>query len=378
MSTSGLHARNASWFSVVTFKEHAMHRRLRWFDWKEVVLAGACAGVLLAAFGGWERTASSGAMPVPAAAQGVQMTTDEHGATIKIGGQLFTRYRIDAGPKPYCWPVIGPTGLPVTRAFPMEKVEGEKQDHPHQRSWWFTHGNVNGIDFWAETPESGRIVHREFLAAESGSDAGRLKTRNDWLTPKGQKVCEDVRELIVHAEGSRALSALGSSPSARLADFSVTLKATESPVTFGDTKEGMMGFRVASSMDVDAKQGGRIVNSRGQTDELEAGKDRQKHAWGKPAEWVDYYGPVGGDVLGIAVLNHPSSFRFPTHWHVREYGLFAANPFGLHDFTGSDQVNGSHTIPKGESITFRYRIYIHKGDTEEAKVAEVYRAYAAD
>ena len=290
-------------------------------------------------------------------ADGVQIIQDEHGAMVLVGGELFTHYRTDLGPKPICWPVLSATGAEVTRKFPMETIDGEKHDHPHQRSWWFTHGNVNGIDFWSETEGHGSIVHREFLAVKSGSAEGVLRTRNDWLGPDGKRVCEDERELRVYDRRD-----------ARVADFDVTLRATNGPVTFGDTKEGMMGVRVATSMDVNSNQGGRIVNSRGQTD-LEA--------WGKPAEWVDYYGPVGDETLGVAILNHPDSFRFPTHWHVRVYGLFAANPFGLHDFKGGDDVDGGYTIEKGDSITFRYRLYFHSGTTDEAKVAEEYARYSA-
>ncbi len=149
-------------------------------------------------------------------------------------------------------------------------------------------------------------------------------------------------------------------------DFDITIHAPNGPVMFGDTKEGMMGFRVASSMDVDRKQGGRIVNSRGRKD---------GDTWGMPAEWVDYYGPVNGKTVGIAVMDHLSSFRHPTHWHVRTYGLFAANPFGLKDFPNGKGKNGSHTIPKGGEMRFRYRIFIHEGTTEDAGVALVADGY---
>ena len=103
-----------------------------------------------------------------------------------------------------------------------------------------------------------------------------------------------------------------------------------------------MGVRVAGTMKVDAKLGGRIVNSEGQTD---------GDAWAKRAAWVDYHGPVDGLTVGVAILNHPSSFRFPTYWHVRTYGLFAANPFGWQDFQRSDDVDGSCALAPGESIT---------------------------
>jgi Methane oxygenase PmoA len=118
-------------------------------------------------------------------------------------------------------------------------------------------------------------------------------------------------------------------------------------------------------MDVDAKKGGKITNSDGLTDAA---------AWGKPATWVDYTGPVEGETVGIAILNHPSSFRHPTTWHVRTYGLFAANPFGWHDF--GLKKSGDHTIPAGESIHFGYRVILHKGDTASAALAEAYEGYA--
>lgn len=307
-------------------------------------------------------TAIGVAVPPPATSDanensdGVQIQKDEHGVKVFIDGALFTHYRTDLGAKPVCWPLLSATGAEVTRRFPMETVDGEKHDHPHQRSLWFTHGDVNGIDFWSENEGHGTIVHREYLALESGSQQGRIRTRNDWLAPDGTKVCEDERELRIYHRSD-----------ARVIDFDITIRATEGPVKFGDTKEGTLGVRIATSMDVNSNLGGRIVNSRGQTD-LEA--------WGKQAEWVDYHGPVGDETLGIAIMNHPTSFRFPTYWHVRVYGLFAANPFGLHHFKNSNDVDGSHTLNKGDSITFRYRLYIHSGDTEQARVAEEYARYA--
>ena len=106
-------------------------------------------------------------------------------------------------------------------------------------------------------------------------------------------------------------------------------------------------MRVAENLSVDAKQGGEIVNSNGQTN---------GSAWGKSASWVDYHGSLDGEKIGIAILNHTGSFRYPTFWHVREYGLFAANPFGLKDFSGDSQKNGSYTIEPGKSISMRYRV----------------------
>jgi hypothetical protein len=302
---------------------------------------------------------------VVSGAAGVTITQDAGSLTVRLNDQVFTKYVFAGAPKPYCWPVIAPTGDPITRAFPMEKVEGEKQDHPHQRSLWFTHGSVNGVDFWAETDKSGRQVHRKFDAVEGGPKMGHIRAVNDWMTPDGKKVCEDTRDLRFYVPQG------DSAESPRVVDFDITIRATEGPVTFGDTKEGMFGVRVATSMDVDQKdksvRGGKITNSRGETD---------AKTWGKPAEWVDYSGPVNGKMVGVTIMNHPSSFRHPTHWHVRTYGLFAANPFGLHDFYADKTKDGSHTIAKGESITFRYRLIFHSGDADAAKPADAYAAYA--
>jgi hypothetical protein len=259
--------------------------------------------------------------------------------------------------KPYVYPVIGPNGRPITRAYPMEIVEGEKKDHPHQRSLWFTHGAVGGVDFWSETRSAGRVRQVEIERTESGPVHGRIVTRNEWLAPDGRKVLADRRTLTVYPleKGEWLL------------DVEIVLLASEGPVKFGDTKEGTFGIRLAETLKEERGGTGTIVSSRGARGMLQA--------WGKPAEWVDYYGKVGEDVVGVAILDHPTSFRHPTHWHVRDYALFAANPFG-HDAFG-EKKDGSHTLPKGEMLRFRYRVYFHHGPTEKAGVERVYQGFAS-
>jgi len=298
-------------------------------------------------------------LAMSAALRAAEFTTErtEHGVKVLLDGQLLTEYLFDAGPKPYLWPLVGPHGEPITRAFPMRTIEGERHDHPHQRSFWFTHGDVNDVSFWHEGPGAGRTVHREFETLEGGSKAV-IKTRNDWIDADGKKHLEDVRTITFSTDGET-----------RVIDFDITLMASYGPVTFGDTKEGTFGVRVPTEMDVDSKRGGRIVNSEGDTDSA---------TWGKQAAWVDYHGPIGGETVGVAILNHPSSFRHPTYWHVRTYGLFAANPFGWHDFRGSAEFDGSHTLDEGESIDLRYRVLLHKGDAKAADVAGAYADYAAE
>lgn len=289
------------------------------------------------------------------AAAEVTAKQSEKGVVVEIDGKLFAEYVTDFKGTPIVWPIIGPTGKPMTRAYPMAKKPGEREDHQHHRSLWFTHGGVGGVSFWEIG--RGKIKHREFVEIKGGKRAV-IVTRNDWLALDGKKVCEDQRRL-----------AFGSDGDARWIDFDITIKASDGPLKFVDTKEGTFGVRVAGTMKVDAKKGGRIVNSEGQID---------TGAWGKRAAWVDYHGPVDGQTVGIAILNHPSSFRFPTWWHVRTYGLFAANPFGLRAFERGKDMDGTYTLPAGEKMALRYRVLLHGGDAKSGKVAEAFAAYAKE
>jgi len=277
---------------------------------------------------------------------------------VEIDGKLFTEYRFKNVPRPYFYPVIGPMGENITRHWPMKEGKDEEHDHPHHRSLWFTHGDVNGHDFWSEKKGFGRIVHDKFLDVTSGREVGIVQSQNKWVTHKGEIVCTDTR---THKFYNR--------PEGRIMDFEITIHASEGEVILGDTKEGSMAIRLAPTMRVRGKVGrGHIVNSEGLRDGA---------TWGKRAGWCDYYGPVKGKIVGVAIFDHLQNPRHPTWWHVRDYGLFAANPFGVHNFEKKPEGAGNITIPSGQSLTFRYRLYFHKGDEKEAKVAEHYRKYAA-
>lgn len=273
-------------------------------------------------------------------------------------GQLFAEYLFMSGAKPVVWPIIGPTDVAMTRAYPMKTVEGEDQDHPHQRSFWFTHGDVNGVDFWSEQDKHGRIVQRELKLAHASGDRATIVTLNDWIGPDGKKICEDRRTLVFRA-----------AENLRTIDFEAVVTASDGPLKFGETKEGAFGVRMPSIINSKSPGNGTIINAEG---------IKNDDAWGKASPWVDYHGPIGGKTVGVAILNHPSSFRFPTTWHVRNYGLFAANPFGLGDFTGKKDGAGAHVIPAGETMTLRYRILFHQGDEREADVAGEYKKWASE
>jgi hypothetical protein len=306
----------------------------------------------------WQDSSSSAA---DAKSGGVKITELDNKLRVEINGELFTEYIFRGAPHVYFYPLLGPGALPMTRNYPMKTdAPGEEHDHPHHRSLWYSHGLVNGIDFWSEGSKAGKIQHDKFLELKSGSEVGVIKAQNNWVAPDGEVVCREEQTFRVYARPGRE----------RLFDFEVTLKAGDKEIVLGDTKEGSMGIRIAESMRLSHGKGkpgqGHIVQSTGVRDD---------DTWGKHAAWCDYYGPVEGKIVGIAVFDHPQNPRHPTTWHVRDYGLFAANPFGLHDFEKQPAAAGNMTVAAGKSVTFRYRIYLHEGDEKQAKVAERYQEY---
>lgn len=286
----------------------------------------------------------------------VKITKLRDTVRVEIGGALFTEYHYKDADRPYFYPVIGPTGENVTRHWPMKDGENEQKDHRHHRGLWFTHGAVNGQDFWSEG-KGPKIVQERFVDVSSGPDKGVIETESRWVAKDGKTVCTDRRRHVFYGRAGRGMM-----------DFEITIRASDGKVVMGDTKEGSMAVRLAPTMRVKGKVGkGHIVNSEGV---------RDKKTWGKRAKWCDYYGPVNGKTVGIAIFDHPRNPRHPTWWHVRDYGLFAANPFGIRHFERKPKGAGDLTIPAGDSATFRYRIYLHRGDEKEGNVEKHYREYA--
>lgn len=279
--------------------------------------------------------------------------------SISLRGEPVTTYVYrDVPARPYFHPVFAPGQIPVTRSYPMlPEVEGEKRDHPHHRSLWIAYGEVNGADNWSEEPGHGHTRHEAFEHISSGTVRGSFASRSLWTTANGAPLLTQRLSVTAWASGGEY----------RLLDFDIRLEATHGDVHFSDTKEGgILSVRVATEMDV--PRTGRITNVFGGIDEAET--------WGRASHWCDYSGTVAGEPAGIAVLDHPHSFRYPTHWHVRNYGLMTANPFGYAAYTDGLK-DGSHTLKRGDALAFRYRVALHRGSCTEAQINGRYLDFVA-
>ena len=359
------------------------------------------------------------AAPFLAAADVSYQSLDDGRVQILIDGELFTQFIPNFAGTPVFWPVLSADGSLLTRSlyrpqpdntnkvidgpFPAEDYARflaggdrawtdimrcnemirpvESKDHPHQRSVWFDHGMVNGKDFWSCSPDT--AINAELISAEKNSDGQVvLVVHCRWndLTA-GECLCEDTRTVTLGVIPGTAI---------RFIDYRVDLTAGADPTIFGDTKEGSFGFRVASTMELGADKknhnwGGSIINDEGLKDD---------YTCGKRTAWVNFNGKVtkrltaeqidaGADIqtaemvsAGIVIMNHPGSFRFPSWYHVRGYGLFAVNPFGIKDFAPQDKLDGSATLQKGETLTFRYRLLIYDGELSAEQIAPLYEDYA--
>jgi len=298
----------------------------------------------------------------------VKVTPGSEKISVEIDGKPFTDFYV-AGPqvvKPYLWPLRAATGTYVTRMWPMEKVEEEasiaRPDHPHQRGLWFAHASVNGLDFWNiapldqspyNKPDRGKIVLDGTAAVKSGARQGTIAATFDWNDHDGKTLLKEKRLMTFHAD-----------PALRIVDFDITLTAVE-PVKFGDEKDGVFGLRLRPVLQED-KGTGHITNAEGAMGE--------KAVWGKPSNWCDYSGEINGEKVGIAILDNPANPGHPVRWHVRGYGLFAANPFGQKTFDKS--LEEAHvTLAPGQSLRYRYRVIIHPGDAKSADIAAHWAKY---
>ncbi|HVD94127.1 MAG TPA: PmoA family protein [Vicinamibacterales bacterium] len=322
------------------------------------------------------------------AANGVEVKVNEAArrVDVTIDGKPFTSYIWPTTlKKPVLYPLRSARGTLVTRGFPLDPRNGERVDHPHHVGLWLNHGDVNGFDFWnnsdaipaKQAPKMGTIVHRKILDTKSGADKGELAVETAWMTPDNtQLIKESTRFVFRGGADSRTI------------DRITTLTALDQKVVFKDNKEAMFGMRVARGLEQPADKpevftdaSGKatavpVLDNTGVTGKYVSSEGKEGDAvWGTRGKWTMLGGKVEGEPVTIAILDHPSNPGYPTHWHARGYGLFAANPLGDEVFK---EKPFNLTLEPGKSVTFRYRVLILGGPSTPDRIERESQAFAQE
>lgn len=288
-----------------------------------------------------------------------KLTQEAAKIKVELGGQPFTTYWFadgDGAPyvRPFCYPVLAADGTEVT----SDQYKVAKGDHPHHRSLWVAHGDVNGADHWSL--QKGAASPKQRHIAFSKVEGDTIVEQLEWEGKDGQPILKETRTLRFFAfpDGNRGV------------DLTSVFSPIVDKVVFGDTKEsGLCSVRVPKSMSDTAV----LTQSTGKTDARPS--KNEPNTWGKKAEWCDISGKVGEKTYGLTILDHPTNPRHPSNWHCRLYGLMSSNIFGQSEFT-KGAPKGDFTIEKDKPVTFRYRVVIHAGDAKAADLDAKFKEFA--
>jgi hypothetical protein len=306
---------------------------------------------------------------------------------VTIDGQPFTSYLYDPDQKkPTLVPLRTAKGTVVTRGFPLEPRANERADHPHHIGFWFNYGDVNGLDFWNNSdavrpdrvPAMGTVVHRRIVRATGGDDKGELEAEMHWVDSTDTALLTEHTRFVFRGDAA-----------SRSVDRITRLTALDQPVVLGDNKEGLLGIRVARWLeqpssspvvltDGAGKPQAKAIDNEGVTGEY-IGSDgkRGDDVWGTRGPWMMLGGRTGSEEVTLAILDHPANPGFPTYWHARGYGLFAANNLGQQAFDPK-QPETKLTLKPGESVTFRHRVLVLNGAPDPQRMQAEHQKFAAE
>ncbi|MEP6735232.1 MAG: PmoA family protein [Chryseolinea sp.] len=318
---------------------------------------------------------------------GFSVAEDEAHKKIKIlfNGKLVTAYSwTDSTEKPVLFPVKTLSGTTVTRGFPIAPRVGERTDHPHHVGIWLNYESVNGLDFWNNSEaipkeklsKYGSIRHQKIVTFKSKKDKVMLVANSHWVDQQSTVLLDEITEFVFSSKNSDLII-----------DRTSTLEAKVPEVLFKDVKDGMLAIRVARQLEMPSKEKGSFVDAHGQVTQVEAldnagvtGMYLDKEGikgdsvWGKRSEWCELNGMLEGKQVSIVIIDNPKNPGYPTYWHARGYGLFAANPLGQKIFSkGKEELNLK--LKKGEKVSFKYRIIIHEGSYMSAGEIEALKKF---
>ena len=294
----------------------------------------------------------------------VELRQDDKAGRIEflVDGKIAVLYRYGAGVDlPYYVP-YSPSGKPMTVEHP--------EPYPHHRSVWFADKvQLEGkrvVGFYnalysridADDPQSGfrdYIRHVE-LKAEGGETGPRgslsAVLRLAWVMDQDTPVLDETRKMRIVGLGGGEY----------LLDITFTVTANYGDVAFKSDAVHYAWPYVRMTPEFSVDSGGMMVNSEGGVN--------QKGTHGKVATWVDYSNTIDGVTEGLAVFSHTDN-EHPHRWLTRDYGTFGPRR--------ADAKSGKEfTLKRGESMSQRVGILVHRGDAEAGKVAERYEAYVGN
>jgi len=297
---------------------------------------------------------------------------------VMIDGKFFTAYlygnKID---KPVLFPLVTASGTTVTRGFPLATRANERTDHPHHIGMWFNYGDVNGLDFWnnsdaikaEEKSKYGSIRHQKIVAVKPGKRNGELEVSSNWVDINGKIVLKETTILQFTGDDH-----------SRTIDRTTTLTAQEEKVSFKDNKEGILGIRVARELEMPSQKAEiftdaqglatkvAVLNNEGVTGNFITSRGTSgNEVWGTRGNWCMMYGQKDGKDIAIAIIDHPTNPGYPTYWHARGYGLFAANTLGQEVLSGGKE-KLNFFLDAGKSVTFKYRVIVSDGNTPSKEI----------
>ena len=295
--------------------------------------------------------------------------TDDHQIEVKIDGEPFTTFIFpDTLEKPVLYPVVAGNGMQVTRGFPVNPRKDELTDHPHHLGIWFNFENVNGLDFWnnsyaisADKKDQYGWIRTDSVTKTQSGKAGLIAYKAFWTNQQKEILLEENTTLRFSGTMHQ-----------RIIDRSTTLTAAKE-VTFKDAKDGMYAIRLAHELQIPETEDKEYKDDKGNVSIVKGVKDSiasgnyltsegktGNDAWSTRARWCKLYGKMGNDSVTVIIIDHPKNINYPTFWHARGYGLFAANPLGENIFTnGASKKNLK--LQKNDSVTFRFRMVIDDG-----------------
>ena len=300
----------------------------------------------------------------------VQFRQGKDKIDISIDGKLVTSYRYSADLlKPCLYPLYSRSGVLMTRSFPFKEIKGESHDHKHHTGVFFAYasdGKVNGSSFWFSKEMPPQIKHSKVVEMKGGRDSGTLATVSRWIGKDGKPLLREDRTMVF-APGKNEYSI----------DFTITLTALDTTVSFKATKEGLFAVRVADWLA--EKNKGTLWQGSGEYMNAEGAK-REKNIWGRRSQWVRLQGEKNGEKEGIAIFNHPDSENYPTFWMARGYGLFSANPLGQNIYEAFYKIENPKKyeliLQPGKSALFKFRILIYDGARSQGELEKIFSEYS--